>query len=827
MAPAIDLIQALTDSTLATSEKRDFADSFSREFGWRPHDLLDAPNALPAANLIVEQGLDNAAMLSFLPSDRRSRDIQERERRKILGLSYNSLVDWHIWIDQESIRCFYNRFDPPAAVYTHHYSESDYSALDRRVFDEAVGRAPNPNLLALDGALLGTISTWKEILHLEVPSATGAISALFNAIILARAVEDFDARLGKVVSSRSLLQRVKMPGASIGEAIDQLILERTGSHVSSRLFDKSTLEPFSLLSTSSRIRLIEAFYRHEAIPYDYDFSVMSKYALSRLYERYMLVMRDDASVQLPMFSLVPEEEWNRQLGGVYTPQYIASFFARYLRSRMPTKQFISSTIADPACGSGVFLRSVMEQKLLASDTPLEEATPQVLHSLFGVDIDRNAVAAASLSLALLHLAARGKLPEDVPIVQGDSLEYFVCPVESDEKYDAVIVNPPFVRIELQSNDVRQAVAQHANIAASGKLDMYLAFLALSIRALRPGGYGCFVVPQTFLTSDNLKSFRDWILEQAWVHVIADLSAIRVFRAGVYVVLIIVQRRNGSDDRIPPVSIIRCQRNVGLALDEFLEGNYRRTSSYSIFGTRRESLQRSTWTVPLPEEANLLDKLESMPRLKDIAVVRQGAITGADHVFVVDAHEVPPGEEEIYTPLLPERMIGRYALPSQTGKRVLYPYIGGVPVRTSKLKADFPVTWERLNRHRGELSSRRSAPVDPDEWWRPSWPRPPNEILVPKIVGPRIFLMPRFGIDLSGRWIVNHSLLVRCRSGQQDDELLLTLVAVLNSSVAAWFIDLNGRKRRHGYNEVSISLLRRIPIPDLNQTPNLRCNALLV
>ena len=323
MAPAIDLIQALTNSDLAPNKKREFADSFSREFGWRPHDLLDAPNSLPAVNLIVEQGLDNAAMLSFLPSNRRSRDIQETEQRRILGLSYNSLVDWHIWIDQESIRCFYNRFDPPAAVYTHNYCESDYSALDRRVFDEAVGRAPNPNLLALDGALLGTISTWKEILHLEVPSATGAISALFNAIILARAVEDFDARLGKVVASPSLLQRVKVPGAIIGDAIDQLILERTRSNVSSRLFDKATLEPFSLLSTSSRIRLIEAFYRHEAIPYDYDFSVMSKYALSRLYERYMSVMRDDASVQLQMFSLVPEEEWNRQLGGVYTPQYIA------------------------------------------------------------------------------------------------------------------------------------------------------------------------------------------------------------------------------------------------------------------------------------------------------------------------------------------------------------------------------------------------------------------------------------------------------------------------------------------------------------------------
>lgn len=460
----------------------------------------------------------------------------------------------------------------------------------------------------------------------------------------------------------------------------------------------------------------------------------------------------------------------------------------------------------------------MEQKLLASDDPAGEATDPILDSLFGIDIDKNAVAAASLSLALLHLAARGRLPEDVPIVHGDALDYVALKSESGELYDAVIVNPPFVRTELQSSEVRQAIAQRAGIAAKGKLDTYLAFLTLSIQSLRPGGFGCFVVPQTLLTSDNLKSMRDWILERAWIHVVADLSAIRVFKAGVYVALVIVQKKHETDATEPPVTAIRCRQNVGLALDEFLEGNYRRTSSYLIFGSRQATLSRPTWSVPMPEEGNLLDKLEAMPRLSKVAVVRQGAITGADKVFVVDMDEVPSGEEMIYRPFLPEKMIGRYTLPKETGKRILYPYIGGAPVGTSQLKADFPVTWERLNLHRDILSSRRSAPSDPDEWWRPSRPRPPSEMLAPKIVGPKLFLMPRYGIDMRGQWIVSHSPLVRCRSGEKDEELLFILAAVLNSNVVAWFMDLNARKHRYGYSEAAISLLKRLPIPDLNQVP---------
>ena len=41
-----------------------------------------------------------------------------------------------------------------------------------------------------------------------------------------------------------------------------------------------------------------------------------------------------------------------------------------------------------------------------------------------------------------------------------------------------------------------------------------------------------------------------------------------------------------------------------------------------------------------------------------------------------------------------------------------------------------------------------------------------------------------------------------------------MAAILNSSLAAWYFDLNGRKFGNGYHEVGVSLLRRFPIPDL-------------
>ena len=508
MPSAVELIRALTDPASSINDKRRNAASFSRQFGWRPNDVFDVPTALPTVNLVVEHGLENAAMLSFLPGDLKLSDIRPEERRDILGLSYNSLVDWHVCIDRNSVQCFYNRTTEPLPTYAQSFDQYDDTALTRRIFDEAIGHVPRPDFLTLDGALFDTITTWREILHRNLRADTATISALFNALILARAVEDFQRRVGAVSAQVSLRDRVTTRNDTISQAIQTLVLDVTGKPVSDMLFNRSALESFDSLPSESRMELVEAFYRHRSVPYDYDFSVMSKYALSKLYERYVAVMREEASFQITMLPSTRDEGWNKKLGGIYTPQFIASFFAKYLAGLMPGDQFTSLSIADPACGSGIFLRAAMEQKILSSSMEPQLAVGPAFHSLFGIDIDDNAVAASRLSLALLHLAAKGELPDEVPVMQGDSMTQFAGQWESYNQYDAVIVNPPFVRTELQSKVIRETIREHADFGVRGKLDTYLAFLVLSIRALKPGGFGCFVLPQSLLTSDNLKAVRE-------------------------------------------------------------------------------------------------------------------------------------------------------------------------------------------------------------------------------------------------------------------------------------------------------------------------------
>ena len=250
MRSALELVYALTNRDLPTGQRRNLTREFSIEFGWRPNDFIETRSALSTASIVVEHGLDNAAVLSFLPSERRLRDIQIDERRSMVGIAYNSLVDWHVWIDRESIEYVYNRTDPIYPTAVHNFSPADYSVLTKRVFDQAVDAAPNPNIPALDGILLETIAKWRRIIRSELgTNATNAsISALFNAIIFARAVEDFHTNLSGESRYGFLRDHVADPQITLTGAIERSITERTGSLISESLFDRSYLEVFQRLS---------------------------------------------------------------------------------------------------------------------------------------------------------------------------------------------------------------------------------------------------------------------------------------------------------------------------------------------------------------------------------------------------------------------------------------------------------------------------------------------------------------------------------------------------------------------------------------------------
>jgi len=440
-------------------------------------------------------------------------------------------------------------------------------------------------------------------------------------------------------------------------------------------------------------------------------------------------------------------------------------------------------------------------------------------SILALDVDETASQATRLSLALLHLVLTSDLPERVHVITADSIQYYQEHPELKDAFDAVIANPPFISIEMQTEEMRQRVAAFMGGEAQGRIDAYLAFLRLGLEMLKPGGYGLFVLPHSFLLTGNARAMRERLSSETWIRCLADLSAIRVFgNLGSYIMLLIFQKRASGLEQAPAASIIKCQDFVGHALEDYLRGRRIESKSYSIYEVEQREFAEREWVVLPPVESSLRRKLRTLRQLKDYASVHQGLITGADEVFIVDEEAVPVGEREVFVPFLPDRLRQRYHVPKDTGKRVFYPYRDGRKLSIDELERDFPKTLEYLSRHQLALEARKPVKDGKLRWWEPVRPRLPERLMRPKIVSPHLVVLPRFCLDRDGRYAVSHGPIMYPIERVVEDDFLRFLIAVLNSAVCYWYISTHSHKYSRGYSMLEVKTLRHVPIPDPANVP---------
>src|SRR5205823_3277418 len=127
------------------------------------------------------------------------------------------------------------------------------------------------NLPALDEALIKTIQFWKGYLSTELGSLSSnlELSALFNAIIFTRAVEDhyramYYKQRKEWLAGKTLYQTCLTNGTqklSLREVIVKTLEKFGHTDVPASLIDQDLLSKFDLLTAETVRALIEDFYR--------------------------------------------------------------------------------------------------------------------------------------------------------------------------------------------------------------------------------------------------------------------------------------------------------------------------------------------------------------------------------------------------------------------------------------------------------------------------------------------------------------------------------------------------------------------------------------
>ncbi|MFH0821618.1 MAG: Eco57I restriction-modification methylase domain-containing protein, partial [Pseudomonadota bacterium] len=197
----------------------------------------------------------------------------------------------------------------------------------------------------------------------------------------------------------------------------------------------------------------------------------------------------------------PEEDDRKAEYGQYpTPAPIARFMA----SLFPASDLTQCRLLDAGAGTGSLSEAFLEQWREAGF-----GYRTVMLDAFEIDAKMRPDLERTLSL---HYDRPGFVPR---ILTVDFIEAAVDAitgnlfVESLPQYTHAILNPPYKKI--RSSSRHRALLRRAGIET---VNLYSAFVALTLELLAPGGQLVAIIPRSFCNGPYYKPFRKLILERA-------------------------------------------------------------------------------------------------------------------------------------------------------------------------------------------------------------------------------------------------------------------------------------------------------------------------
>ncbi len=599
----------------------------------------------------------------------------------------------------------------------------------------------------------------------------------------------------------------------------------------------------------------------------YQFSVISADILGQVYERFLGKVIEVHSDGETTSVTVEEKPEVRKAGGVYyTPGYIVDYIVKntvgaLLEGKSPDEA-MKLRILDPACGSGSFLTGAY-QYLLDWHLAQYQKAPQsyrnrlrrvvggyvldirekrriLLNSVYGVDLDQNAVEVSKLSLLLKMLEnehdtldIKEPLLPDLSgnIKWGNSLigSDFYSPAElaakDDEElyrvkpfdwagasgfgevmaaggFDAVIGNPPYVRQETLGKEFK-AYAKDKYETYAGAADLYTYFIERGVKLLNESGLFGIIVANKWLRARYGKPLRQWLKKQA-LREIVDFGDLSVFEQATTYPCILTIGKGGASDAFAAAQVDTLEF---ASLREHLE-----SLRYSV---DRTMLDDGGWALARQEVQVLLRKLfdAGLP-LEDYVnkKIYRGILTGLNEAFVIDEATrnrllaEDANSAEIIKPFLAGRDIKRYAEPVVERYVILIPSgwteenmgIGSDP--WAFIQDTYPAIANYLEPFRDKAEKRWDKG---DYWWELRPCAYYDEFEKSKIIYPNICSRPEFTLE-SDRQFTNQ----KCYIIASDDKYLL---GILNSRIMMFYFQTTIPKLRGDYYEPGYAFMKSFPI----------------
>jgi hypothetical protein len=389
----------------------------------------------------------------------------------------------------------------------------------------------------------------------------------------------------------------------------------------------------------------------------------------------------------------------------------------------------------------------------------------------------------------------------------------------DAGFDAIVGNPPYVRIQALSRDLA-AYCRRRYASASGSFDAYVPFVERALELLAPRGRLGFIVPNKLLKVEYGQRLRARLAADRLVEEIVDFGDAQLFAGATNYTCILVLSKDA-----PEALRYRRVRGGRAAVANALVD----LDSVPAEPFASSELGAGPWVLATGGEARLLRELRR--DAEPLAAVTSGIFTGlqtnADAVYIV--HDRGPlgavrrvlsrasGRElelepDLLHPLASGVDVDRYACrPLQD--LLLFPYVrdgGRMRLLTREELDRLPLTLRYLQEHERTLRSRERGTMDHAGWYGYVYPKSLGAHDRPKLGVAATVRRLEVAADPDGS-VYFHNVRVNGILLEDGGPSIWTLLVLLNSMVLDWAFRRGAAVHANGYYAANKQFIAHLPI----------------
>lgn len=302
----------------------------------------------------------------------------------------------------------------------------------------------------------------------------------------------------------------------------------------------------------------------------------------------------------------PIEGYNKLRGGYYTPDKISEFITEWA-IRTP-----SDSVLEPSCGDGSFLGAITKRY-----SELGATKETIKKNVIGIELD--------------DVEAAKSEQYGTTVICNDFFTYYQENIEDLTQFDAIVGNPPFIRYQYFTEEYRKiafALMKKHGFKPNRLTNIWLPFLVLSCKALKPNGRIGMVIPAELFQVDYAAEARQFLSN--FFDKLTLITFKQLVFADIQQEVILLLGERGCDKHgirvveLDDMADLIAQGHTCLENVEFKELDHGRDKWVKYYLSN--------------EELSLLKRLNSDPRISnatDLFEVNVGLVSGENDFFVIN------------------------------------------------------------------------------------------------------------------------------------------------------------------------------------------------